>query len=237
MSQETREATILLIERSGKHVVGFAAALERKGYRIEVAPTGHLALESVQVLRPSLIILNAASLGTSGRRICQSLIEHTHSIPIIHILPNTHPAIDEKRGLADVTLTMPFTSRKLVNRIRRLLPAGPEDTLQSGPIRLAMGTRIVQAYEREKRLTPKTARLLEVFVRNPGQTLDRSFLMRQVWNTDYVGDTRTLDVHIRWLREAIEADPSDPRHLVTVRGMGYRFEPHPDAKPGKRPAD
>jgi DNA-binding response OmpR family regulator len=227
MAQAMREATILLIERPVKDALTFAAALERKGYRVEVAPTGHLALERAQVLRPALIVLNAASLGTSGARIIRDLAAHTHRAPIIHILPETHTAMNERPGLADVTLVMPFTVRKLVNRIERLLPADPEDTLQSGPIRLAPGTRVVQAHGREKRLTPKTACLLEVFIHNPSQTLNRSFLMRQVWHTDYVGDTRTLDVHIRWLREAIEVVPAKPRHLVTVRGVGYRFDPNP----------
>jgi DNA-binding response OmpR family regulator len=78
------------------------------------------------------------------------------------------------------------------------------------------------------RLTPKAADLLHVFLKHPGDILDRGFLMRQVWDTDYIGDTRTIDVHVRWVREAIEADPTAPTHIVTVRGIGYRFEPYPD---------
>ena len=91
----------------------------------------------------------------------------------------------------------------------------------------------MQANGREKRLTPKAASLLEVFLKHPEETLDRAFLMRQVWDTDYIGDTRTLDVHVRWVREAIEPEPGKPCHILTVRGVGYRFEP--DATPDKDP--
>jgi DNA-binding response OmpR family regulator len=123
---------------------------------------------------------------------------------------------------------MPFTVRKLINRIERLVPGERVETIEVGPVRLTLGVRVVACRGKEKRLTPKAANLLEVFLRNPGKVLDRSFLMRSVWDTDYLGDTRTLDVHMRWLREAIENQPGAPRYLVTVRGVGYRFEPNPD---------
>lgn len=219
------EEIILLVERAGgKKEETFGAALERKGFKVVVAQTGRQALELVEQVAPALIVLNAASLGTNGRRICRLLREGHSTVPLIHILP-----AGEKMALesspAEVLLVLPFTPRKLINNIRRLLPGARKEVTQVGPIRLALDACIVEAYGREQRLTPKTASLLGVFLRHPGQTLDRGFLMRQVWDTDYVGDTRTLDVHVRWMREAVEPDPRSPRHILTVRGVGYRFEP------------
>jgi DNA-binding response OmpR family regulator len=220
------EEIILLVERAGgkKKEETFGAALERKGFKVVVAQTGRQALDFAERVGPALIVLNAASLGTNGLRICR-LIRASHSeVPVIHILPKGEKAALESSP-AEALLELPFTPRKLINSIKRLLPGARKEVTQVGPIRLALDARIVQAYGREQRLTPKTASLLEVFLRHPGETLDRSFLMRQVWDTDYVGDTRTLDVHVRWMREAIEPDPRSPRHILTVRGVGYRFEP------------
>ncbi|HEC22569.1 MAG TPA: response regulator transcription factor [Chloroflexi bacterium] len=217
--------TILLIERPGKKAVTFASSLERKGFQIQVVLTGQKALEYAAAHRPALIVLNAPSLGTSGIRICRRLHDGLRTIPIIHILPEGTDRSRYPGDLADVVLEMPFTARKLINRIKRLLPGERKDAIEVGPIRLAPGVRVVEAYGREKKLTPKAASLLQVFLTHPGETLSRGFLMQQVWQTDYVGDTRTLDVHVRWVREAIEPNPAKPCHIVTVRGVGYRFEP------------
>jgi DNA-binding response OmpR family regulator len=226
---------ILLVERSGNKEETFAASLERKGFRVEVVPTGRIALEQSTTIPPALIVLNAPSLGTSGLRMVKSLRDRHPDLPIIHILSDGTAPGDYPPGLADVTLSNPFTSRKLINRIKRLLPdeRKDKDALEVGPIRFISGVRIVQANGREKRLTPKAASLLEVFLKHPEETLDRAFLMRQVWDTDYIGDTRTLDVHVRWVREAIEPEPGKPCHILTVRGVGYRFEP--EATPDKDP--
>jgi len=146
-----------------------------------------------------------------------------NGVPIIHIRSDKHAVGDEKAGPGDISLDMPFTARKLHNRVLRLLPDDSDEELSQGPVKLDLRHRVVRAHGKEKRLTPKCAGLLEQFMRHPGETLDRSFLMKKVWDTDYVGDTRTLDVHVRWLRERIEEDPSSPQYLRTVRGVGYRF--------------
>ncbi len=219
------DETILLIERAGKKEQTFAAALERKGYAVDVVSTGHLALKRARQIHPAVIVLNAASLGSSGVRIGRSLRQSFDGVPLIHILPEAISAEGHSEANAEIVMVMPFTARKLINRLKHLLPGGRKDAIEVGPIRLAESVRIVEAHGREQRLTPKTANLLAVFLQHPQQTLDRGFLMRQVWNTDYVGDTRTLDVHVRWVREAIEPDPTQPRHIVTVRGKGYRFDP------------
>ncbi|MBN1430255.1 MAG: response regulator transcription factor [Anaerolineae bacterium] len=218
--------TILLVERPGKPDQTFDTALHTKGFTVEAVSTGTVALARLHTARPALIILNAASLGSSGARICRQLRQQSQDVPIIHILPSDKQNDDDpENSVADVTLTMPFTARKLINRIKRLLPSAHHDVIQVGPIRLAPAAQTVEVDGRERRLTAKTTSLLEIFLKHPGQVLERGFLMRQIWNTDYVGDTRTLDVHVRWVREAVEVDPHSPRHIVTVRGLGYRFDP------------
>jgi DNA-binding response OmpR family regulator len=224
------EHTILLIEKESSRAPTFAAALQRKGYAVHVAPTGTAALHSA--CTPALVILNAASLGSSGVRICRSLRQKV-AAPIIHILVGQPRIPSAGEPSADIHLMLPFTPRKLINCIKRLMPIAPRDLIAAGPIAFAPEARVVQAHGRETRLTPRTASLLQVFLSHPGETLDRGYLMRQVWKTDYVGDTRTLDVHVRWVREAIEVEPASPRHLLTQRGVGYRFVPEPDSlKPG-----
>jgi DNA-binding response OmpR family regulator len=120
-------------------------------------------------------------------------------------------------------LQMPFTSRRVVNRAVKLLNQREGGFLQVGELALNLRTRCVHRGKRISRLTPKEAMLLQVFMEHAGQTMTRKDLMAIVWNTDYMGDTRTLDVHVRWLREKIEVDPSNPRYLRTVRGIGYRL--------------
>jgi DNA-binding response OmpR family regulator len=118
----------------------------------------------------------------------------------------------------------PFTARKLINRVDRLIPGDESETMKVGPIKLDKAKNRVYTKKRQSRLTPKLARLLEIFLNNPGRLMMRKTLIRKVWHTDYTGDTRTLDVHISWLRQAIEEDPSNPEMLKTIRGMGYRLD-------------
>lgn len=227
------EDTILLIEKQSSRAPTFGAALERKGYHLAVVPTGSGALSWASDARPVLVILNAASLGSSGIRICGQVAEAI-GVPLIHILAEDAPRLDHAEASCDVRLRLPFTARKLVNRIKRLLPVGDEEMVRLAGIELATVSAVVRAHGRETRLTPKAASLLELFLTHPGETLERSFLMRQVWDTAYVGDTRTLDVHVRWVRQAIELDPGSPILIRTVRGKGYRFE-DPARPRGRKP--
>jgi len=219
--------TIIVIERPGKNKHTFVPALERKGFEVFTTPSGKQTLLLAKKKKPDLIVLDAASLGTTGDRICSHMRTSLNGVPVIHVRSEVHRVGDEKAGPGDISLDMPFTPRKLINRVERLLSDESGQELVQGPIKYDMRHRLVRAHGREKRLTPKCAGLLEQFMRHPGETLDRSFLMKKVWDTDYVGDTRTLDVHVRWLREAIEHKPAKPTHIVTVRGIGYRFEPKP----------
>jgi DNA-binding response OmpR family regulator len=145
-----------------------------------------------------------------------------NGVPIVLIAPEeTRP--DPGNG-ATQTLVHPFTPRKLLNRVARLLPGDERFSMELGPIQLNLAQRKLRCMGRESRLTPKQVRLLEIFMQNPGRLLTRPALIRQVWHTDYTGDTRTLDVHMSWLRRAIEPDPKKPRFLKTIRGIGYRLD-------------
>jgi DNA-binding response OmpR family regulator len=228
--------TIIVLERSGKNKDTFVPSLERKGFEVLTAPSGKFTLSLAKKKKPDLIVLDAASLGTTGDRICSNLRDSLNGVPVIHVRSEENRVGDEKAGPGDISLDMPFTSRKLINRVERLLSDDAGQELVQGPIKYNMRHRLVNAHGKEKRLTPKCAGLLELFMRHPGETLNRSFLMKKVWKTDYVGDTRTLDVHVRWLREAIERKPAAPGHIVTVRGIGYRFEPKPPSTKPKSKA-
>lgn len=223
-------STILIIERSGNNEHTFVPSLEHRGFEVSTVNTGKLAISRSKRKKPDLIVLDAASLGTSGNRIAAQIRESLNGVPIIHVRAAKHAVGDEKAGPGDVSLDMPFTPRKLINRVKRLLPGESDDVLAAGPIKLDVKQRMVHVHGAGKRITPKCAGLLELFLRHPGETLNRGFLMKKVWKTDYVGDTRTLDVHVRWLREAIERRPANPNHIVTVRGIGYRFVPEPGKK-------
>jgi len=164
----------------------------------------------------------AQSIKTSGARICRRLRASVNGTPILLVADNKN--LPDPNCGASITLVTPFTSRKLLNTVSRLLPADDGASLQVGPIKLNLAQRRVLCGAREERVTPKQARLLEMFLRAPGQLLTRKAIIKHVWDTDYTGDTRTLDVHMSWLRGVIESNPRKPRYLKTVRGQGYRLD-------------
>jgi DNA-binding response OmpR family regulator len=213
-----RATRVLLIENLRANGVSFADALRRK-YQVQIAQSGKQALTMAQTLRPDVIVVDAASLRTSGNRICARLRDALGEMPIVHIRP---PGLTQEKSAADVLLSPPFTSRKLINRIERFVSAGGE-LLEVGPFCLNLAQQSLITPWNEKKLTPKLVTLMEIFMRNPNQTLERRFLMQKVWQTDYMGDTRTLDVHIRWIREVVEPNPRKPQYIKTVRGVGYCF--------------
>lgn len=211
-------AEVLLIEgkRASKRA-SFASALSRR-YTISIANTGKQAIKILEKSSPDIIVLNAATTRTSGHRICVAIRQLNIDIPIIHIQKQGSP---RSKSPADIQLNMPFTPRKLFNRIDRFIAAKDGEMLKIGPFQMNLKSRILTTKNGEQRLTPKLATLMELFMRQPNEVLERSYLMAQVWQTDYLGDTRTLDVHIRWIREAIEDKPSKPTFLRTIRGKGY----------------
>lgn len=216
------DATLLVIE--GKHAdyPGFAPALRKKGFTVELVSSGSEAIKRIsEGLCPDAAVVNAATLRTSGKRICQSLREKAKDLPILLILD---PDREAKNTEVDVVLTLPFTAQKLLNRIRHLLPGDGKNSQHAGPIRLDLEKRTVRCEGKRSRLTPRLLRLLNIFIEHRGEVMERKALFSQVWETDYTDDTRTLDVHISWLRRAIESDPNQPKYLKTVRGVGYRLD-------------
>ena len=219
-------ARVLVIERTQVQNPSFSEALKKR-YEVFTAPSGRKGLTLAGEFLPGVIVLDAISMRTPGDRVCQLLREHLPTTPMVHLFPGEKNKV---QSCAEVVLTLPFTARKLVNAIERLLQMqttpqpGAVEAVVCGPFALDMSRRVLRFQGQETSLTPKLAQLIEIFMRYPGQTLDRKMLMSQVWNTDYLGDTRTLDVHIRYIRQAVEADPSKPIYFKTVRGIGYRLE-------------
>ena len=214
--------SVLLVQKANPSVDWILQSLEKKGYRVSQVRSQKKALRQAASEKPDLIILNATSSRMNGPKICRALHKKVEEIPIILILPEGQKG-DFSMG-ATVVLTSPFTSRKLFNRIRIVLESDRGEIIQVGGLTLSLGKHCVIRGSRQLRLNPKEFELLKVFMRSPGRVLSRKFLMKKVWKTDYLGDTRTLDVHIRWVREKIEKDPASPTYLRTVRGVGYRFD-------------
>jgi DNA-binding response OmpR family regulator len=215
-------AKILLLESDRANAASFAAALEKRGYAVTTERTAQTALKRAQSLSPDIVVLNAASLKTSGARICRQIKASVNGTPIV-IIADKKNVPDSNCGAA-MTLVVPFTPRKLLNGVARLLPGDDSAALQLGPIKLNLAQRRISCGGREERVTPKQAKLLEMFMRAPGQLLTRKAIIKHVWDTDYTGDTRTLDVHMSWLRSVIEPNPRKPRYLKTLRGQGYRLD-------------
>jgi DNA-binding response OmpR family regulator len=213
-------AVILLVE-GARPASSLAPALEGRGYRVVRASNSKEALSRVRTDAPALAVVNSTSLHTDGLRICLDLKDATATMPVVVIVrAGTDP---DKITCADAVLARPFTARKLINRIVRMLPDSVGEVLQAGDFSFNPDSRSLRVDKTEYHLTPMKARLLEVFMRHPGEVLSREYLMKHVWRTDYLGDTRTIEVHIRWLREIIEEDATHPCYLQTIRGVGYRF--------------
>ena len=216
-----KDAKLLVIEGRHAEVPSFAADLQKKGFEIVIAQSGGEATKKLEKTAPHLAVVNAASLRSSGVRICQSLHEKDSKLPIILIIT---PDIEVDKSVADSILVLPFTAQKLVNRVKPLLPGDGKNVVHVGPIRLDLEHRRVKCLGKNTKLTPRLIRLLRILLDNHGQVVERESLFKRVWETNYTGDTRTLDVHISWLRDAIEIDPKVPRFLKTIRGVGYRLD-------------
>jgi DNA-binding response OmpR family regulator len=215
--------TILCIEGKFSGVPFFNAALEKKGYIVRRTLTGKEALNNLKENKSHVVIINAPSMRTTGIRICNSIRSRNNKIPIILICSEGETLSEYEVG-ANLILPLPFTIRKLNNRIKPLLPASSDATIKAGPIRLDKERLLVKCLDKETQLTPKTADLLEMLMERPGEVLKREHLFSKVWETDFTDDTRTLDVHISWLRRAIEENPRKPLFIKTLRGVGYRLD-------------
>lgn len=213
---------ILWIEGKRAASPSLIPGLRRKGFTVDIVSTGTQALHYLKENQPNLIVIHAASMRSNGRRNCRTLRNMYPELPLIVVTSKEFPLEDESS--ASVILQLPFTARKLINRIQPLLPADDENLLNAGPIDLDVRNRRVSCNGREKRLTPRLVTLLKMLIEHRGDVVQRETLFKTVWDTTYIGDTRTLDVHISWLRQAIEEDPRHPELLKTVRGLGYRLD-------------
>jgi DNA-binding response OmpR family regulator len=215
------DATILIIEGRHSEIPSFATDLQKKGFDVVTAKSGSDATSRLNKVAPHLVVVNAASLRSSGVRICQSLRDKQEKLPIILILEKNKTV---SKDAADTILNLPFTVQKLSNRIKPLLPGDGNHVVHAGPIHLDTERRRVRCLGKNAKLTPRLVALLEILMERHGEVVEREQLFRKVWETDYTGDTRTLDVHISWLRRAIELDPLKPKFLKTIRGVGYRLD-------------
>ena len=222
---------VLVVEDEESFSDALSYMLRREGYETVVAADGVAALAEFDRAGADIVLLDLMLPGLSGTEVCRSLRAKS-SVPII-MLTAKDAEIDKVVGLelgADDYVTKPYSARELVARIRAVLRRGaegeqPEETsLVAGPVRLDVDRHVVAVDGRPVALPLKEFDLLELLLRNAGRVLTRGQLIDRVWGADYVGDTKTLDVHVKRLRAKLEPDPANPRHLLTVRGLGYKFE-------------
>ena len=223
--------TILLVEDDATLAEALKYNLEREGYHVLSAGDGMTALEIARRDAPDILVLDVMLPRLDGFSVCRMLRKES-TIPIL-MLTARQDEVDRIAGLelgADDYLTKPFSVGELLARIRAILrrsdrqPTATNDAVVIGGIKLDTGSRRVWRDDDEVQLSQKEFDLLTCLMRNRGLALSRDVLLERVWGGDYVGDGRTVDVHIRWLREKIEADPSAPAYVQTVRGIGYRFD-------------
>lgn len=224
---------ILLVDDEESIVESIEYALKQEGFEVVCAHNGQEALQKVQLEKPNLIVLDLMLPELSGLEVCRMLRRERNEIPII-MLTAKGEEIDRVIGLevgADDYLVKPFSLRELIARIRALLrrsKAVESDTNQPETHRyeeLEMNLTEHKVTVRGKpvELSPKEFKILAMLMSSPNKVFSREELLEQVWGLDFYGDTKTVDVHIRWLREKIEIDPSNPRYVQTVRGFGYRL--------------
>ena len=217
-----KKTTLLVIEGRHAEIPSFAQDLQKKGFDVVSAQNGSEAVSQLKQTNPSLVIVNAPTMRSTGIRICSSIRKKDSKIPIILIVENDEKSVDKE--LADSILALPFTVQKLVNRIKALMPGDGDNVVSVGPIRLDLENRRVRSLGKNTKLTSRLITLLQLLMDKHGEVVEREALFKKVWETNYTGDTRTLDVHISWLRRAIELDPDDPKFLKTIRGVGYRLD-------------
>ncbi len=225
--------SLLLVEDEPTLSEAMGYSLVREGYRVEVAVDGRQAIASFRANPPQLVLLDLMLPQMSGTDVCR-LIRSESSVPILIVTARDAEA-DKIACLemgADDYITKPFSMMELVSRVRAHLrraaltePLEELSTFSAGPVQIDVAAHQVSVRGRVVSPPPKEFDLLSALVVDAGRLMRRDYLISEVWGSDYYGDTRTLDVHVKRLRDKIEDDPRRPRHLVTVRGLGYKFEP------------
>ena len=222
---------ILVVEDEESFSDPLSYLLRKEGFEVDLAGTGPEALELFDRHGADLVLLDLMLPGLSGTEVCRALRARS-TVPVI-MLTAKDSEVDKVVGLelgADDYVTKPYSGRELVARIRAVLRrrGEPDDllpaTVEAGPVRLDVERHVVSVGGEPVSLPLKEFELLELLLRNAGRVLTRGQLIDRVWGSDYVGDIKTLDVHIKRLRSKVEPDPGAPKHIVTVRGLGYKFE-------------
>ncbi len=226
-------ARVLVVEDEESFSDALSYMLRKEGFEVSVAPTGTSALTQFDRTGADIVLLDLMLPEMSGTEVCRQLRQRSH-VPIIMVTARDSE-IDKVVGLeigADDYVTKPYSPRELVARIRAVLrrqgdpaPETSTPTLAAGPVRMDVERHVVTVDGASVQLPLKEFELLELLLRNAGRVLTRGQLIDRVWGADYVGDTKTLDVHVKRLRSKVEPEPSAPRYIVTVRGLGYKFEP------------
>ena len=222
---------VLVVEDEESFSDALSFMLRREGYEVGVAADGASALDEFDRHGADLVLLDLMLPGISGTEVCRTLRQRS-TVPIIMVTAKDGE-VDKVVGLelgADDYVTKPFSSRELVARIRAVLRRRGEpdemlpSTLEAGPVRVDVDRHVVAVRGETIAMPLKEFDLLELLVRNAGRVLTRGQIIDRVWGSDYVGDTKTLDVHVKRLRAKIEVDPRNPTLILTVRGLGYKFE-------------
>ncbi|HET8718412.1 MAG TPA: response regulator transcription factor [Nocardioidaceae bacterium] len=222
---------VLVVEDEESYSDPLTYMLTKEGFGVTVAATGPEAVEVFERDGADIVLLDLMLPGMSGTEVCRR-IRQSSNVPVIMVTAKD-TEVDKVVGLeigADDYVTKPYSPRELVARIRAVLrrgndePAPSSPVLAAGPVRMDVERHVVSVDGQETRLPLKEFELLELFLRNAGRVLTRAQLIDRVWGSDYVGDTKTLDVHVKRLRGKIEPDPAAPTYLVTVRGLGYKYD-------------
>ena len=225
---------VLIVEDEESFADPLAFLMRKEGFTTAIAATGQDALAEFDRNGADIVLLDLMLPGMSGTDVCKALRTRS-AVPVIMVTARDSE-IDKVVGLelgADDYVTKPYSARELIARVRAVLRRGGEGSaeadgspgvLEAGPVRMDVERHVVSVNGADVPLPLKEFDLLEYLLRNVGRVLTRGQLIDRVWGADYVGDTKTLDVHVKRLRSKVELDPSTPKHLVTVRGLGYKFE-------------
>jgi two-component system response regulator RegX3 len=228
------EAVVLVVADDQPFVDTLAAGLTRDGFRIVVARDGIEAVDRFEAVSPDVVLLDVVLPGMSGLEVCRQIRSHS-KVPIV-MLSVTPSDVDSVTGLdlgADDFVSKPYRLHELIARLRAVLRRAPSPALghacamDVGDLRLDAERHEVLLRGRRLHLPLKEFELLELLMANVGRVILRDTIVNRIWGDDYVGDTRTVDVHVRRLRSKIEDDPSVPQRLITIRGLGYRLEAGP----------
>ena len=228
-----QERTILIVEDEENLREALKYNLEHSGYQVVTAADGGAGLEIARESDPALVILDIMLPTLDGLEVCR-LLRRTSDVPVLMLTAKTGE-VDKIVGLemgADDYVVKPFSMRELLSRVRAILrrprsvrlAASGADVVKSGALELDLTGHAVSLEGRQIDLKPREFDLLALLMANKGRVYTRRQILDQVWEQDYIGDARTVDVHVRWLREKIETDPSSPQSIVTIRGVGYKFQ-------------